>query len=94
MILAHCRVPFFFFFRKCPHVHILVYLLHLDVVGLVGLGILVRSLALRGPGVDVGNLVLEGGVYETMTLEGVETLELGRDDEGVEGLSAAACPSG
>lgn len=82
------RPPFFFFHKAQVHFPSL----HLDVVGLVGLGVLVRGLTLCGPGVDVGDLVLEGGVDEAMALEGVEALELGGDDEGVEGLSAAALP--
>jgi hypothetical protein len=41
--------------------------------------------------VDGSDFVLEGGVDEAVALERVEALELGRNDEGVEGLSAAAC---
>ena len=45
---------------------------------------LLGRLTLCGPGVDGGNLLLEGGVDETMALEGVEALELRGDDEGCE----------
>lgn len=56
--------------------------------GLVALP-LVGSLALRGPGVDAGNLVLESRVDEAVALERVEALELRGDDERREGLAAA-----
>lgn len=52
---------------------------------------LLGGLTLGGPGVDGGNLLLEGGVDEAVALEGVEALELRGDDEGGEGLTAAAC---
>lgn len=40
---------------------------------------------------NVGNLLLEGGVYESVALERVEALELGGDDDGGKGLTTAAC---
>ena len=52
---------------------------------------LLGRLALCGPGVDAGNLVLEGGVDEAVALERVEALELRGDDEGRERLAAATC---
>lgn len=51
---------------------------------------LLGGLALGGPGVDGGNLLLEGGVDEAVALERVEAAELGGDDERGEGLAAAA----
>lgn len=58
--------------------------------GLVPLPLL-GGLALCRPGVDGGDLVLEGGVYEAVALQRVEALELGRHDERGECLAAAAC---
>ena len=52
---------------------------------------LLGSLAFCGPGVDSCDFVLGRGVDEAMALERVEALELRRDDEGVESLTAAAC---
>lgn len=49
-----------------------------------------RRLALGGPGMDDGNLILESGVHDAVALERVETAELVRDDEGCESLTAAA----
>jgi hypothetical protein len=60
------------------------------VVGCARLCVLLRCLALGGPGVDNGDFVLEGGVNEAMALERVEALELRRDDDRVEGLATAA----
>lgn len=51
---------------------------------------LLGRLALGGPSVDAGDLVAEGGVDEPVALEGVEGAELRGDDEGGEGLAAAA----
>jgi len=51
---------------------------------------LVGRLALGRPGVDAGDLVLERGVDEAVPLEGVERLKGRGDDEGCEGLAAAA----
>lgn len=58
-------------------------------LGLVPLP-LVWRLAFCRPGVDGGNLLLESGVGQAVALEGVEALELGRDDEASECLTAAA----
>lgn len=52
---------------------------------------LLGSLALCRPGVDTGDFVLESCVDKAVTLEGVETLELGGHDEGCESLTAATC---
>lgn len=62
-------------------------------LGLVPLP-LVGGLALCRPGVDGGDLLLEGGVDEAVALEGAEALELGGDDERRKGLAAAACGRG
>lgn len=51
---------------------------------------LVGRLAFGRPGVDGGDFVLERGVDEAVPLEGLEVFELGGDDEGGEGLAAAA----
>lgn len=60
------------------------------ILALVALPLLWR-LALGRPGVDGGDFLLEGGVDEAVALEGVETLELGGDDERRKSLAAAAC---
>lgn len=49
------------------------------------------GLALCTPCVDQRDLVLQGGVDEAVALQGGLLLELGGDDEGREGLAAAAC---
>jgi hypothetical protein len=59
----------------------------LDALALPLLG----SLALGAPGVDGGDLGLEGGVDGAVPLQGVEALELRRDDQGCKGLATAAC---
>lgn len=51
---------------------------------------LLGRLAFGRPGVDGGDFVLERGVDEAVSLEGLEVFELGGDDEGGEGLTAAA----
>jgi hypothetical protein len=56
----------------------------------LGLCVLFGCLALGGPSVDDGDFFLEGSIDEAMALERVETLKLGRHDEGVESLSTAA----
>lgn len=61
----------------------------LGLLRLVAL-VLVGGLALCGPGVDGGDLVLESRVDQAVALERVEALELGRDDERGESLTAAA----
>lgn len=45
------------------------------------LGVLFRCLALGGPSVDDGDFFLEGSIDETVALERVEALELGRHDD-------------
>lgn len=51
---------------------------------------LLGRLALGAPGVDGGDLGLEGGVDGAVPLQRVEADELRRDDQGREGLAAAA----
>lgn len=65
--------------------------LRLCVTGLPRLCVLLGCLALGGPSVDDSDLVLERSVDNAMTLKRVEALELGGDDNGGEGLTAAAC---
>lgn len=58
----------------------------------LGLGLpLLGRLALCAPGVDAGDLGLEGAVDEAVAFERVEGAELWGHDEGREGLAAAAC---
>lgn len=52
---------------------------------------LLRCLALRRPGVDGGDFVLERRVDEAVPLKGLEVLELGGYDQRCEGLAAATC---
>ena len=49
-----------------------------------------RRLALCRPGVDGSDFGLESRVDKSMAFEGVEALELGRDNDGSESLTAAA----
>lgn len=54
---------------------------------------LLRGVALGRPGVDGGNLGLEDRVDEAVPRERVLALKLRGDDDGVEGLAAAAYSS-